>query len=584
MYGKGLNSIRTRFTLMIGVFCLVGALLMAAFGTSSQLMFADWPRTAVLVALLTIVPSAITYIMAGSLVGSIRALKESAEAIVSGDMDRPVQVECSCEVGGLADSFRKMVSKLNSNIMRMNILAYSDHLTGLANRVVVQHMLSYALKDGTAAQFRGGVLFIDLDGFKAVNDSLGHEAGDELLRKVSERILERGLGRRRDTLDNCTTPFGELCDRAPRDIVLGRFAGDEFVAIIPNQADPEHLAKVAEAILEALREPFLLDGRQVAVSASIGIARTPHDTTSPAELLVFADMAMYAAKQRGRAGYAFFDADLRVKVLERIELESELRAAIEDGQMVVHYQPKLDADTLAVVGAEALVRWQHPTRGLLPPSAFLDIAEKADVICDLGAAVFKAAVSQQQAWRAQGIALPLAINVSPSQFANPDLCQRIRLMLEQTGTDPAMIELEITESVAMQDYRAADRKLRELQSLGIRVSIDDFGLGFSNLTQLVNLPFDTLKIDRSLVKDIGRSPKSETVIQALLGIAAKLGQDTVAEGIEREEEVAFLRSHGCSALQGFLFSRPLPPEAFSKWLLSHQLAKAAPDRQLAMAS
>jgi predicted signal transduction protein with EAL and GGDEF domain len=572
MYGKGLNSIRARFTLLIGGFCLIGAVVMALFVAPHPTTVYALAGEVALIALLCIVPAAITYVMAGNLVGSIHALKRSTEAIVNGDMDRPVEVDCSCEVGGLADSFRKMVGKLNSNIMRMNILAYNDPLTGLANRVVIQHMLALSLDGRHETPFRGAVLFIDLDGFKVINDSHGHEVGDELLRAASQRIVERGLGRTTETLDNCTTPFGELCDRMPNDIVFGRFAGDEFVAILPGVEDAATLSAMADAILAALSEPFLIEGQLVSISASIGIARTPHDTTSVSEILVFADMAMYAAKQNGRARYAFFDAALRTQVLERIDLERELHEALQNDELVLHYQPKVDARTLEVTGAEALVRWQHPTRGLLPPSAFLDIAEKGDMICELGSVVFRRAFKQIKAWEKLGVRLPIAVNVSASQFANPELCARIRRMMDQYGVDPALVELEVTESVAMQDYEAADSKLRELQSVGIRMSIDDFGVGFSNLTQLVNLPFDTLKIDRSLVADIGRSRKSEAVVQALLGIAAEMGQDTVAEGIERQEEVDFLSRHGCTTLQGYLFAHPLPPGAFLEWVMQHRAA------------
>lgn len=577
MYGKGLNSIRNRFTLLIGGFCLLGAALMAFLVSPAPLAPQNLAWELGLITVTTLVPAAITYVLAGSLVGSIHALKRSTEAIVNGDMERPVEVDCSCEVGGLADSFRKMVGKLNSNITRMNILAYNDALTGLANRHVIQHMLGLALEGGSG--FRGAVLFIDLDGFKAINDSFGHKVGDELLKLASQRIVEQGLGRTIETLDNCTTPFGELCNRQPNDIVFGRFAGDEFVAILPGVEDATQLEAVSDAILAALGTPFVVNGNQLKISASIGIARTPLDTSSVSEILVFADMAMYEAKQNGRARYAFFDAGLRAQVLDRIELERELRHAIGAGELVLHYQPKVDTRTMEVVGAEALVRWQHPTRGLLPPSAFLEIAEKADLICELGSAVFGIAFSQIEAWERLGIALPIAINVSATQFANPDLCRRIRLMMDQRGIDPSMIELEVTESVAMQDYAAAESKLRELQSVGIRMSMDDFGVGFSNLTQLVNLPFDTLKIDRSLVSDIGHSRKSEAVIRALLGIASEMGQQTVAEGIERPEEVDFLRRNGCTTLQGYLFARPLPPGPFVEWVLQHR----AESRQVGMA-
>lgn len=502
------------------------------------------------------VPAAITYFLAGSLVGSIQALKASTEAIIAGDVNQPVDVDCQCEVGGLADSFRRMVSRLNANILRMNVLAYHDAVTGFTNRTVVQHALTKALDDA-AEPMPLSVLFIDLDGFKAINDALGHNAGDELLRQVSLRIVEDGLQHTRDKVDYCTTAYGELCDRAPNNIVFSRFAGDEFIAVLPGVVEDAAVLAVCDRIQRALERPFVVGNEKAQVGASIGIARAPVDAATASEILINADMAMYAAKSQGRGQTAFFDRIMRGRLRERQQLEAELAQAIETDQFVVHYQPKYDTRSLAVTGYEALVRWQHPTRGLLLPGHFLELAEKNRVMCDLGGLVFQKVIAQIKSWGEAGQHLPVAINVSPSQFRNPMLCDRIRAMLERNAIDPRLVEIEITEQVAMGDYATAAPKLERLRDLGVNLVIDDFGIGYSNLNQLVNLPFDVLKIDKSLVDGIGGSGRSEIVIEALVNLARRMGHATVAEGIERPEQLAFLKRVGCEHVQGFLFSKPL---------------------------
>lgn len=385
--GKGLNSIPIRFALMTGILstlCVVAQLcLWMGIGYEE----ASYAVIAAIVVCAIAIPTTITWAAASKLTGQIHALRISTEAIVAGDFDSPVDVDCACEVGGLADSFRKMVGRLNSNILRMNVLAYSDALTGLPNRTVATHMLNHLTKGDNGGE--AAVLFIDLDGFKQVNDTYGHEAGDELLKQASLRIIEKGLKRSPEQLDTCTTPYGELCERAPQDIVFVRFAGDEFVALLPSVSDIDALSSIAVAILSCLEEPFLIKGNPITVGASIGIARTPIDSDQPAELLNFADIAMYAAKEAGKNSFRFFDHSMRDIVVERSTIEADLRKAIDADELSLCYQPKIDASTLDFVGVEALVRWNHPTRGLISPGRFIPIAEQCGLMPLMGASILR---------------------------------------------------------------------------------------------------------------------------------------------------------------------------------------------------
>ena len=563
MYGKGLRSIRTRFAIMIGGACLIG--IWATIGVTVGLGVTSLAPMIALTIICVSVPVWLTLRKAGELTSSIDGLRDSTIAIAAGSFDRPIEIDCSCEVGGLQDSFAKMVQRLNANILRMNKLAYSDPLTGLSNRSVITHMLEMALSGRDTSGWHGALFFIDLDGLKAINDSLGHDAGDELLRQVAHRIVHKGFDRTFDSLDTCATAFGELCQRPPENIVFARFAGDEFVAILPGQVSDEELAARASAILDAMTQPFLVDGHKIIMTASIGISRAPVDTRSPAELLSFADIAMYQAKQSGKAQFSFFDEKARGQLIEQTELEHDLRTALQAGQLSLHYQPKIHARSLEIQGVEALVRWNHPRRGMVRPDQFIPLAESAGLICELGQEVMRLAILQAKAWADAGTPYKVAVNVSPTQFRRQDFVAQLTAMFDAAGVDPALIELEVTESVAMDDFVSASKKIEALRQIGVRTSIDDFGIGHSNLTQLVNLPFDSLKIDISLIAQIGHSRKSEAVIIALIGMASALGHATIAEGIETLEQYDFLLRHGCDAIQGFYFARPLPAGMLDEW-------------------
>jgi two-component system CheB/CheR fusion protein len=512
-----------------------------------------------------LMPGVITFYMAGRLTGLIHELRRSTEAVAAGNFDEVVDVNCACEIGGLADSFRSMVARLNSNILRMNVLAYTDPVTRLPNRAVLNHVLSRSLHRMGNEPFTGAVVFIDLDKFKQVNDTLGHDAGDELLRQASLRILAKGFDRTPETIDTCMTLFGELCDRPPSDIVFCRFAGDEFVAFLPGIHDRHVLASHAERIIAALDEPFWLRNTKVMIGASVGISCTPHDTTDPAELLNFADLAMYAAKQAGRRGFAFFDGTLREQALQRINIERELREGLQRNELTIYFQPKIDGRDLVVRAAEALVRWKHPVRGILSPGEFITVAEQSGLIEQLGEQVLRLAMAQSAAWAREGHPLNISVNVSHLQFTRPNFVSDVLDMLGASGALPHTIELELTESTAMQDTDRTIANCEALRTAGLRIAIDDFGCGFSNLSNLAHLPFDTLKIDRSLVECIGTDTKGESVVKAVISMGHSLGHEIVAEGVESLRQYSFLQQHNCDIIQGYLFARPMSAEAFAVW-------------------
>ena len=531
-----------------------------------------------LISVLTMVPALLTFLMSGPLVRSLCSVRKSIDAVLTGVVLEPVDVTCGSEVGGLASSFDQMVERLNSSMIRMNVLAYHDPLTGLPNRRVIQHILQVAMPREKTGSFNGSILFVDLDGFKRVNDTLGHEAGDELLLKASRRIVEKGLSRTMETLDHGTTPLGQLRDHPPTDVMLVRYAGDEFVAVLPDQTDPDDLLTIAGQILLSLSQPFDVSGYSVSISASIGIARTPDDTVIPEDLLTLADVAMYDAKRQGKGRAVLFRTELQETTVARSTLERELRTAIRDRQFFLEYQPKIGAKSGDLVGVEALVRWQHPSLGRVSPLEFVELAEQGGMMRELGDLVLRMALAQASAWAKAGTPIQIAANVSASQFADPDFVAKVASALRDAELPATLLELEVTESAAMGDFQVASEKLRALQNLGIRIAIDDFGVGFSNLNQLVNLPFDTLKIDRSLVSDIGKSEKSESVIIALLGVASALGYETVAEGIENQEQFEFLKRYHCTNLQGFMIGKPVSAARLIAWRLLNSRPESEAER------
>lgn len=572
LYGQGLNSIRWRFALASAVLTVLGVLLRdVLMGHTDR-----WTPTGLLsLGLLSGTIASITFWMASKLTRSIESLRHSTEAIAAGTLDSPVTVDCACEVGGLASSFRKMTQRMNANLLRINTLAYTDAVTGLPNRSVIDHLLGHALTTQQQGGFEAAIFFIGLDGFKHINDRLGHQGGDELLRQTAQRILEQGFGRTLQTLDSCTDAFGSPCDRLPEDLVLARFTGDEFVAILPGVTDRAALRRLGERLVATFREPFRIGTQDVMAHPRIGIALTPEDTGSAAELLSFADLAMHCARRDPHERLVFFDQRIRDALLERTDTESALRLALQRDELRLHFQPKVDARTLALTGVEALVRWQHPQRGLLAPGAFIEVAEQAGLMGALGQRVIELAVAQCRSWLDAGIRRSVAVNVSPSQFANPAFVPTLLNTLKRARVPAGLLSIEITESIAMSATDEVEARLAALREAGIRIAIDDFGVGFSNLSQLSRVPMDDLKIDRSLVMAIGENQKSEVIIRAIIGMAHALGYRTVAEGIETAQQQAYLKSLGCDDLQGYRFARPMDAEALEAWVAARAVPVAS---------
>ena len=421
--------------------------------------------------------------------------------------------------------------------------AYHDALTGLPNRALLFDRIKIALAHAQRHRHRTAVLFLDLDRFKTINDSLGHSVGDELLKIAAERI--RGCLRNEDT--------------------LSRFGGDEFVILMPIVARMEDPARVAQKILEAMDSPVTIGGHEMIVTSSIGIAVHPNDGADAETIVKNADAAMYQAKEEGRERFRFYAPAMNERTLEMLELETALRRALQHEELALHYQPLIDVATGSIYGLEALLRWAHPRLGILTPDRFIQTAESTGLIVPIGNWVLHRACQQARAWQRQlSLDLIVSVNLSAKQLLQHDLVDQVRAALSESGLRPRHLELEITETTAMTDVDRTIALLRELKALGVRVSIDDFGTGYSSLSYLKQLPVDTLKLDQAFVREI-TLPEDGAIAKGVIAMAHSLDLKVVAEGVETLGQLEFLRTHSCDRLQGFLFSRPLEPSIFEKF-------------------
>lgn len=417
-------------------------------------------------------------------------------------------------------------------------LAYHDPLTGLPNRALFFDRLLVALAQGERYGHRTAVLFLDIDRFKNFNDSLGHAVGDQILRVAARRLKD--VVRRVDT--------------------VSRFGGDEFTLIIQKLDDAASAARIAQKILNELRVPFTIGDRELSVSVSIGISIHPDDGADINELVRNADSAMYRAKDTGRDCYQLYTSAMNEQTLQNLELESRLRYAIDQRELVVYYQPLVDLRGNRVFGYEALVRWQHPTRGLLSPGEFIPIAESSGLIVPMGYWILNEACRQGRFWADRSGEAPLiAVNLSARQLQQPDLVSRVKLALEQSGLEPSSLELEVTESNAMQNPEYSIQLLTEIRKLGVRVALDDFGSGYSSLGYLRQLPIDTLKLDKEFIHDLTKESNA-SIVTAVIQMAHSLGLKVVAEGVETEQQLKALRERDCDRIQGFICSPPMPPQ------------------------
>ncbi len=432
-------------------------------------------------------------------------------------------------------------------------LAFRDDLTGLPNRQRFHHLLRGAVSLAARAERRMALLFLDLDGFKKVNDTLGHEVGDRLLAEVASRFLR---------VVRVSDHVGCQSSDAPESAV-SRLGGDEFTVLLTEIKEPSDAALVAERLLQTLEAPVVLAGRDVFMGTSIGIAVFPDDGTDTEALLRNADAAMYFAKGRGRNGYQFYSEEMNTSQAAQIEIEGRLRGALERDEFQLHYQPILDAETGEVVAAEALLRWVDAERGMVPPDEFVPVAEETGLIVPIGQWVFRTACEQAQRWKREtGRSIRIGVNVSGHQIREPGMLEMVRSAIEETGVDPHQVELELTESTIMQDDALTVHTLGEFREMGIGLALDDFGTGYSSLSYLRRFTIDRVKIDRSFVKELPDNPDDAALTSAILAMAHGLRLQVVAEGVETARQAVFLRARGCDEVQGYLFGRPSPPDAF----------------------
>jgi len=424
-------------------------------------------------------------------------------------------------------------------------LAFHDVLTGLPNRLLFNDRLSIALAQARRGGEKLVTLFLDLDRFKVINDSLGHAAGDELLRRVAIR-LQAGV-RAGDT--------------------VARLGGDEFIILLTRISSEEAAGKVAAKFLHRVRDPFTVEERNVFITTSVGVSIYPNDGLDPETLIQNADIALYRAKEEGRDNYQLYAPAMNARAIQNLTLENRLRQALPNEELILHYQPIVDVQSGQVSGAEALLRWQHPELGLLPPGEFISLAEVTGLIIPIGHWVLKTACEQIREWHAMGYPhLSVSVNLSPRQFQQAKLVSQVSDSLEASGIDAGSLDLEITESSAMQNAELTINTLLELKGLGVGISLDDFGTGHSSLNYLKRFPIDRVKLDQSFVRDMTRNSEDATIVQAVISMAHALKLVVVAEGVETRDQLAFLQQHGCDQMQGFLFSRPVEPAEFRKLL------------------
>jgi diguanylate cyclase (GGDEF)-like protein len=436
----------------------------------------------------------------------------------------------------------------------------------LPNRMLLNDRISQAIAFAPRRKRRVAVLFLDLDGFKHINDSLGHPVGDKLLQSIASRLVD--------------------CVRVSD--TVSRQGGDEFVVLLSEIEQSEDAAITARRMLQAVAQPHSIDQHDLHITASIGVSVYPEDGLDADTLIKNADTAMYQAKESGRQSFEFFKPAMNARAVERQFIEEGLRRALERKEFTLHYQPKINLTTGAITGAEALLRWMHPTRGPVPPADFIPVAEDCGLILPIGAWVLREACIQARAWMDAGLpATTIAVNVSAIEFRDEKFLDSLFAIVRQTGLDPRFLELELTESVLMKHAASTANILRTLRESGVRVAVDDFGTGYSSLSYLQKFPVDAVKIDQSFVRQISTAGEDTTIVKAVIGMARGLKLRVIAEGVETLEEVAFLRAYRCEEAQGYYFSRPVPPQQFAM-LLKNGVAEssvvASPPHGLAIAA
>ncbi|WP_310448334.1 EAL domain-containing protein [Thiobacillus sp.] len=458
--------------------------------------------------------------------GSVIWISENARAVMNAD--------------GSVQFFEGTVVDITERKQHEAELEYQanhDSLTGLPNRLLLGDRIEQAIAKAHRENMRVAVVFVDLDHFKLINDSLGHHIGDRLLLEVADRLMT--CVRSHDT--------------------VARQGGDEFVLVLTEQHDADETLAIVNRLLEVISKPWLHDGQEYGLGCSIGISCYPRDGDNPDALLRCADIAMYKAKSSGRSTYHAYTPELNQAISERLELQNNLRHALERNEFRVYYQPRVDVASGRIIGAEALIRWDCPVKGLIPPDSFISIAEETGLIIPIGQWILQEACRQNRAWQRAGLpSISISVNLSPIQFRHTGLVQSVADALQQAELHPSWLELELTESFVMHDAERINVAMQSLKALGVDIAVDDFGTGYSSLSYLKRFPVDRLKVDKSFVRDIDSDPDDAAIVRAIITMGHALGLKVVAEGVETRAHLDFLRQHGCDELQGYFFSRPVP--------------------------
>ena len=461
--------------------------------------------------------------------------------------------------------------RLHNTEAKIVRLAYYDRLTNLPNQVFLNEYFNKIIEQSNHYNKRFAILSLDIDHFKRINNTWGQKTGNQLLKQIAERLIKCISVSDYLTYDDLTLPEQAYQPNDKNDILI-RMGGDEFVILLTDINLSNEVQNVVKHIYNILRKPFTVKKENFHLTVSSGIALFPDDGQDADTLLMCAEMAMHNAKQQGRNSFQFFHQSMNIKARQRLILENELHKAIENEEFEVYYQPKVELNKYKTIGMEALVRWNHPKKGIISPADFIPLAEETDLICILGEWVLRQACKHTKHWHEQGFELKVAVNISAIQLKKSDLLNHINNALKESNLSPKYLELEITEGVLMEDSETSHAVLLAIKNIGVSIAMDDFGTGYSSLSYLKKFPFDTLKIDQSFMPDIDTEPDSTSLIPAIIALSKCLKLKVVAEGVETEAQLNFMKKYECDEIQGYLFSPPIPPEEFENWLNSMEKA------------
>ena len=496
-------------------------------------------------------------ILRSLLIKPIQQLSIAAREMGHGQVLVPINVESDDEIGDLANTFREMGENLNHYHEQVRYVAYHDSLTGLPNRLLFKDYLTRATAEARRNHQELTILFLDLDNFKRINDTLGHQAGDSLLEAFSDRLS--GCLRQTDVIAHTSHDTSTS--------VMARLAGDEFIIMLPRTTGSSQAQKVAQRILDSVKTPFNINKQELHISTSIGIALFPEDGQNADDLIKNADIAMYHAKKSGRNNYQFYSRKMNEQALLKLKIESRLRHAVENNELEIHYQPQLSLATGMITGAESLIRWRDGEAGMIPPDVFIPIAEEYGLIIPISEWLIHEACRQAQEWLDMyNNPITIALNISAIHLNGRELGTLIARNLEATGYDPRLLELELTETSILNDPELAIETLGQLQDMGLQTSLDDFGTGYSSLNYLMRLPLDKLKIDRSFIQNLDKDTRGKAIVSAIIAMAHSLDLEVIAEGIEDVTHLELLRNMRCDIVQGYYIARPMPSIEFEKML------------------